>query len=341
MIRVAAIGFLILSAFILAAAPVARAARLRPYVTIGGSTVHLSDLFSGLDPGQDCTLGPAPSPGAQIVVGGAQLQAIADEFGVSWNTGQGAQSVVLSRPGENLSRDTVANAVLTALISLGMIPGSDLTLTGWTDTVVDPGSRLSVRTPVFDPNSGRFSATLSLSFDERETSEILVTGTATAMAATIVAARPIMAGEILSGEDFVTVIRPRNQLSQDALGSIADAVGLISTRPVPKGEAIVRSTLRAPPLVVRGSVVMIRLTGAGLSLSAGGLAVDTGAFGDRVRVVNPSSKAVLVGTVSDRGTVTIDADSAPMIVGNGVSDAALPPGFPGRTNFAAYAGTLP
>ena len=342
MTRPGVAGLLALSAVVaLTTGPAAKAARLRPYVTLGGSTVHLSDLFSGLDPGQDCTLGPAPAPGGQIVVGGAQIQAIADEFGVSWNAGQGSQSVILSRPGERLSRETVVDALRKALTPLGLNADSDVTLSGWSDKIVDPGMHLSVKAPALDPDTGRFSAILALFFNGQETSEIPVDGRATTMATIIVSARTIMAGQVLDEDDFVVVRRPQDQLSQDALRSMSDAVGLVSTRPLPKGTPIDRTALRAPPLVVRGSVVMLRLTGGGLSLSAGGLAVDTGALGDRVRVINPSSKATLVGTVSGRETITIDAGSTPMIVGDGIGDATLPPGFPGRTNPVAYAGASP
>ncbi len=339
--RLVLTGILILSGIILAGTgSVARAARLRPYVTVGGTAVHLSDLFSGLEPGQDCTLGPAPAPGEQIVVGGAQLQAIADEFGVSWSAGQGSQNVMLSRPGEKLNRDTVVEAVRRALTVLGMDAESDVNLSDWTDRVVDPGTSVAVRAPAFDRLSGRFSAVLTLTFGGQTVEEIPVDGRTTVIEAILVSARPIMAGQVLSQDDLVVTKRPRDQLSADAIRSMSDAIGLVATRPLPTGATIDRSALRAPSLVVRGSVVMLRLIGGGLSLSAGGLAADTGALGDRVRVVNPSSKAVLVGTVSGRATVTIDAGSTPMIVGSGIGDATLPPGFPDRTSLA-YAGAAP
>ena len=144
-----------------------------------------------------------------------------------------------------------------------------------------------------------------------------------------------MTGQVLSEADFTIAERPQDHLSAEILRSVADAVGLTSSRPLSPGEPIARSWLRAPSLVFRGSVVMLQLSAGGLSLSAGGMALDTGASGDRVRVVNTSSKALLVGTVSGRATVTIDADSTPMIVGNEPSDPSLPPGFPLQASLAS------
>ena len=81
------------------AANTAAAARLRPYVEIVGPVVHLADLFSGLDQGQDVQLGAAPAPGSQLVIRSAQLSAIADQFGVSWDGPRDGVSTTLLRKG--------------------------------------------------------------------------------------------------------------------------------------------------------------------------------------------------------------------------------------------------
>ncbi|MDG6095722.1 hypothetical protein LOC54_11625 [Acetobacter sp. AN02] len=46
-----------------------------------GGQVHLSDLFDGLLPGQDCEIGPAPEPGKRLTIQAAQIGAIASQRG--------------------------------------------------------------------------------------------------------------------------------------------------------------------------------------------------------------------------------------------------------------------
>ena len=56
--------------------------------------------------------------------------------------------------------------------------------------------------------------------------------------------------------------------------------------------------LARPPLVRRGQLVMIALAVSDLALDEQGRALDTGAAGDEVRVLNPVSRAVLEATVA-------------------------------------------
>ncbi len=309
-------GFLLLPGSILAKPDHAAAARLRPFVTVGASAIRLSDLFSGLDAGQDCTLGPGPDPGMRIVLGQPQLQAIANEFGVAWAPAPGWQTVTLSRPGRTVDRRTVQQAIRTALTPLGLPPVSDLRLPGWKDLIVDPGSHFAVSTPSFDALSGHFSVDLSITVGDQETSRLHVEGVAIALANVAVPTRSIMEGEILTDADLAMTERPQDQVTGEPLSTISEGVGLEAVRPLVKGQPLQKAFLRPPPLVSRGSVVIMRLVAGGLSLSAEGEAIDTGAEGDRVRVVNTGSRAVLVGTVAARGEVEIDPDVPPMIVGN-------------------------
>ena len=63
--------------------------------------------------------------------------------------------------------------------------------------------------------------------------------------------------------------------------------------------------LSTAALVKRGDLVRLLIEKNGLRLSVSGEALDTGGSGERVRVVNESSKRELVGRVVDHGTVSV------------------------------------
>ena len=69
--------------------------------------VRLSDLFDDAGPRAGQVLGPAPAPGARIVVEAPQLAAIARQFGVDWRPASPADSAVIDRPGRLLPREDV------------------------------------------------------------------------------------------------------------------------------------------------------------------------------------------------------------------------------------------
>ena len=68
---------------------------------------------------------------------------------------------------------------------------------------------------------------------------------------------------------------------------------------VAAGQPVSAGDLTHPPLVLRGASVRMTLDSDGLSLTAQGVAVESGARGDRIRVENPAShlmvEALVVG----------------------------------------------
>src|SRR5579875_1173793 len=96
-----------LSAFLLAtclAAPLtAGAATLKPFSTLPGPVVRLSDIWDGVS--TDKPLGPAPAPGGRITVPAAQLAAIARDYGVDWRPASSGDRAILERSGRSLTHD--------------------------------------------------------------------------------------------------------------------------------------------------------------------------------------------------------------------------------------------
>ena len=64
-----------------------------------------------------------------------------------------------------------------------------------------------------------------------------------------------------------------------------------------------------PALVQRGANVQMQLQAPGISLVAQGVAMDSGATGERIRVLNPSSRAVVEAEVIGPGRVRVTPDS--------------------------------
>lgn len=66
-------------------------------------------------------------------------------------------------------------------------------------------------------------------------------------------------------------------------------------------------------LVRRNAVVAMRFESAGIVLAAEGIALDAAGLGEHVRVLNPSSRAVLDAEVAGPGRVRILPGSLPVI----------------------------
>lgn len=325
------------SAMLLAAASSfpAHAATLRSQAVLSGPVVHLSDLFRDAGPLADRVLGPGPAPGARQVVEAAQLQAIARQFGVDWQPASAADSIVLDRPGRPLPREAVA-AALRAALGAGQDPAGgdgpqmDVDLAGFVAPMVPPDSaaRPVVDQLDSDPATGRFTASLSITTpgSSGDVQQFRVNGQVRRMAILAVPVRRLAAGEVIGAEDVRLARVPVTPTTPDAATGPGQVAGLSPRHQLAAGQPIPLAELAPPLLVQRGAAVSMQLDGAGLSLTANGRAIDSGGMGERVRVLNPSSRAIVDGVVSGQGRVRVLPGSV-AILPQGRSPGAAPRGL--------------
>ncbi|HSK39060.1 MAG TPA: flagellar basal body P-ring formation chaperone FlgA [Arenibaculum sp.] len=117
--------------------------------------------------------------------------------------------------------------------------------------------------------------------------------------------RRIPPGEILSEGDLTTVPMPLARMPASAIGSKDLLVGMASRRLLAPGRLIHARSVGAPVVVERNKPVTLVFEQDGLYLAAQGRALQDGGVGDEVRVMNPSSHAVVNGMVTGPQTVSV------------------------------------
>ena len=122
----------------------------------------------------------------------------------------------------------------------------------------------------------------------------------TACAEDIVAARNIRAGSIISASDLIT---PQDHM---ALRRAVDIIGKEAGRAIYRGQPIDETKLRAPTLIKRNTIVQMEYAQGPMTISAEGRALDNGAMGQRIRVMNLGSKRIV--TVVVTGTDSVRAN---------------------------------
>jgi flagellar basal body P-ring formation protein FlgA len=90
--------------------------------------------------------------------------------------------------------------------------------------------------------------------------------------------------------------------------SRAELVGKVARRLIPSGSAIAKSAVSAPYLFKDGDRVVLEYISGGLSIRVSGIALQPGFAGSSVRVRNPDSGTVVIGTVRGDGSVALGAD---------------------------------
>ena len=320
----------IASAFILGVAVLygtASAAQPRASVSIRSSSVKLSDLFSGLESGQDCTIGPAPAPGRRIVIEQPQLAAIAGQFGVDWQRGFGTAQVSIERAARSITPGELLPLLRSALVAAGAPEGSDVSFSTYA-TLVVPAELMGqpdIESLTYDRGSGRFMAQLLFDTPGSDPMRLRLTGMAQEMTDVAVLTHDVNAGTVIAPADL-RIRRLRKSLVRDkTLLAVQDGVGLAARHRMAAGSQISVDDLSRPLLVSRGMSVILRLEDTGLVLIAKGEAIEGSSLDDRIHVLNPSSRAVLIARVTGAGMVQVDPSSTPVMLAS--QQSGLPPAY--------------
>jgi flagella basal body P-ring formation protein FlgA len=294
----------------------AEAATLRAMTTLHAPVVLLSDLFDGAGANAQRVLGPGPGAGGRIVVEAAQLGAIARQFGVDWRSASSADRAVLDRPGHPLRRDDVLDAVRAALVAGGASADCDVELAGFTSPLVPDGSdpRPVVSDLDYDANTGRFSAALSVAGKAMEPIHIRMTGRVDDTVELPVATTKVLAGSVLRAEDMRMARVHMTVLRGEVVRRPDDVIGMQAKRQIAAGQPLVLAELARPGVVGKGAVVLMVLDSPGIALTAQGQATEAGAIGERIRVLNPVSRAVVEAEVIGPNRVRVMPGGMPVTV---------------------------
>lgn len=120
-------------------------------------------------------------------------------------------------------------------------------------------------------------------------------------AESLIAARAIVGNSILSEAD----IRFARRSIEGALSDPAAVVGREARVTIYAGRPIRAGDLRAPALIERNDIVRLRYRSGGLVIEADGRALGRGAAGERISVMNLTSRTTLSGLVRKNGYVEV------------------------------------
>lgn len=306
---------LLLPVALLAAIPADAAAEAiaRARVVMDAPQVRLADLFDNPGPNGGRILGPSPAPGQRYVVPVAQLAAIARDNGL---TLAGGGPTLVERPGRPIAREEAEAALRQALAAAGAAIGAEarLELQPFTPPTVPLGAtpQLVVEDLAWDQASGRFAATLTAIAAGEQPARARLAGRLNDLVAVPVTVRRLPAGTPVTASDVRIVRLAPDRVPADAVLDPAELGGQVLRRALPPGVPIGQAELGGRPLVVKDQPVVMAIEIPGLVVTAQGRALEHGARGDTVQVLNIASRAVVEATVVGPGRVRVTPGSLPV-----------------------------
>lgn len=121
----------------------------------------------------------------------------------------------------------------------------------------------------------------------------------------VIAVRTLPAHSVLAAADVALAVKG----TRGSAEQIAEVEGLEIRTAVYQGQPILLSNLVQAAEVERNQLVTILYRGGTVTISAEGRALDRGAVGERIRVMNTGSRATVRGEVAPGGKVRVSLEN--------------------------------
>jgi flagella basal body P-ring formation protein FlgA len=284
---------------------------LKAEATVTGNIVRVGDLIDNAGIIANVAIFRAPDLGSTgVVPASAVAEAVRVHKLVGLDTA-GLSEVVVTRASRAIPAEEIQANVARALslrFNLGDV--KDIAVNFDRDPRVihvEPSAKGEARVAAinYDPRSGRFDATLEIPTGAATRGTLRMAGRATITTDVITVSRNIERGAILRDADLAVERRPRAEAGGDTVHEREQAVGLAARMQLRPGQPLRGAQLMKPELVQRGEAVTMIYEAPGIMLTVRGKAVEAGAEGDTISVVNEQSKRTIQGIVAGPGRVVI------------------------------------
>ena len=288
---------------------------LKAHATVSGDVVKIGDLIENAGIVAKVPIFRAPDLGSTgTVPAEAIVQAVSQHALIGLDTA-GLSEVTVTRPARTIPAKEIEEAVAQALADqyqLGPAKDVSVAFDGVVTAIYVEPSALGdprVTRVAYDTRSARFDATLDLPTGTSTRGSLRVTGRARATAAVVTVAHTMERGSVLKNADVVIERRPRAEVGRDALTDIDRALGLAARNSMQAGQIVRAADLAKPELVQRNDIVTLTYITPGIRLTIRGKALDAGAEGDTISVLNEQSKRTLQAVVTGPGRAMISTET--------------------------------
>ncbi|BAL75631.1 flagellar basal body P-ring formation chaperone FlgA [Bradyrhizobium cosmicum] len=288
---------------------------LRASVTVTSDVVRVGDLIDNAGSAAMIPVYRSPDLGTTGALPVAQvLSVLRGKQVIGVMTGD-IKEVQVTRLARTLVHKDLENAVASALerrFGLGDVANITVTFDrGISDMRLDASNSGALQ-PVatrYDARSGRFDVAFEIVNDSNPTpTKLRFTGNAIETVEVAVLARDIDRADILKSSDLALERRPKAEVAGEA-ASRDRVIGMQLRRPMRAGTPIRVADIVKPDFVSRDQSVTVIYQVPGIYLTTRGKALESGAEGDTVSVLNLQTKRTLTGTVTARGQITVQGAS--------------------------------
>jgi flagella basal body P-ring formation protein FlgA len=302
---------------------------LKRAVTVTNDVVRIGDLVDNAGPSANVPLFRSPDIGTTGTVAAAQvLEALRSHAMVDVNT-NGVDAIEVTRPGRTILKKEIEARIVRALgAQFRSIDTKNIAVFFDRDVqpiYIEPSATadLQLANVLFDPRSGRFDLGIDVPGSAiARRANLHYSGSLIEMVDTAIVTRALARGDVVRASDIAITRKPKSEVKGDTSGSADQLVGLEARVAIPAGEPLRRADLIRPDRIKRDDAITLVYEAPGILLACRGKALESGADGDVISVVNVQSKRTIQGTITGPGRVTVSTTTAQVAANNAPSTNA-------------------
>lgn len=122
-----------------------------------------------------------------------------------------------------------------------------------------------------------------------------------AIADTVVSTRTIRPNQLITEMDVTFAATDL----QNGFSRLADVIGQEARVAIYAGRPVLMGDIGPPAVITRNQIVLIKYRSHGVRIATEGRALERGAIGDRIRIMNLGSRATLFGQIQADGSIEV------------------------------------
>jgi flagella basal body P-ring formation protein FlgA len=286
--------------------------RLKSSTTVMRDTVRIGDLIDNAGDLANIPVFRSPDLGTTGVVSASDvLDAVRAHDLIIVDTAGVTEIEVTRAAREITKRDIEQQVAKTFAGQYGFGDADKLTVAFERqprNILVEPqaSANLHVVRSSYDPRNSRFDVTFSVPGSPSNRQNLLrYAGTVIETVPVPVLVRPMNRGETIRSSDVVVEPRPKSEVTAETVTDLDRIIGYSARLVLRANQPLRRADVVKPDLVKRDEFVTILYEMPGMMLTIRGKALEAGAEGDMITVLNVQSKRNVQGVVTGPGRVAL------------------------------------
>lgn len=282
---------------------------LKENSVVSGSTITLGDVFYDLPRDEDRVLGAAPGPGKDMVLNARTLLRIARAMDLPWRPVSAQDHIVIRSDATIIDEEMIVAHLQDALTAEGVYGAYELEIPVQYQQITLPASydaMMDVARISYDQSTRRFNAVIAAPSIDNPVQQVQISGIVTPVIRVPVMIENIQNGRIIRESDIDYITIREQAFNQSTIADAQSLVGMTARRVLLAGRPIREADIIAPQIIARGETVTLALSVGSMSITTLAKALQNGAKGDIIRVVNTSSNKTMQARVVGAGSVVVE-----------------------------------